>query len=48
MIYSSSLYNLEFLNIYLIWGLEMLNDLLTLLKYLCIIDYLRLLVSFPS
>ena len=26
MIYSSSLYNLEFLNIYLIWGLEMLND----------------------
>ena len=47
MIYSSSLYNLEFLNIYLIWGLEMLSDLLTLLKYLCIIDNFCLLVSFP-
>lgn len=48
MIYLSSLYNLEFLNIYLIWGLEMLSDLLALLKYLCIIDYFRLLGSFPS
>ena len=47
MVYSSSLCNLEFLNTYLIWGLEMLSDLLTLLKYLRIIDNFCLLVSFP-
>ena len=46
MVYSRFLCNLEFLqNIYLIWGLEILSDLLTLLKYLCVIDNFCLSLS---